>query len=229
MSLSCAHGSLHGYESRLSKEELVAFKSQLERSVYPRGHVVFEQGERPQELFLIHRGLVKITRATLGGREVIVELLFPGDLCGVMCALDCVPYPVSGCCLSEVELSVIPLSRFEALSEQFPGLVTKAVPVCREKMRHQRTMMVGMAVERAEQRAARILLLLADKLGRREANRVVVPRLVDRYEFAQLIGTTLETGVRILSQFRKQGIIEETDYDWTLLEEQAMREMAGDE
>jgi CRP/FNR family transcriptional regulator len=94
-------------------------------------------------------------------------------------------------------------------------------------MRLQRQMLVGMAVERAEQRAARALLLLADRLGRRTPQGLLTPMVLDRQEFSEMIGTTVETAIRVLSRMRRDGIIHEEKHHLVVLDEARLYHLAG--
>lgn len=219
--------SFAGFFDRLSPEEKVAIEPLLRRRAVHRGETLFEQGDEPEWFFLVNRGTMKVCRSSGLGRDVILELLFPGDLCGALCALDNRPYPVSAVALEDGEVCRIAREDFLTLAARMPGILAKAVPDCQEKMRQQRQMLVGMAVERAEQRAARILLLLATRLGQRTAAGVKTPMVLDRQEFSELIGTTVETAIRVLSRMRKDRILLEEKHHFLVLDEERLVEMAG--
>lgn len=217
---------------RLSPDERAALEPLLRRKTLKRGDFMFCQGERPERFFLLRAGCVKVSRSTGTGRDVILEILFPGDFCGALCALDDRPYPVSGVALEEITFDWIPRAEFLAAAETRPGLLARAVPDCQDKMRQQRQMTVGMAVERAEQRAARVLLLLAERLGRRAEDGLQSPMVLDRQEFSELIGTTVETAIRVLSRMRKERLIREQGSTFLILDEARLVTLAqgeGDE
>ena len=212
---------------RLTPDEREAIEPLLRRRAVHRGETLFEQGADPEWFFLVHKGTMKVCRSSGLGRDVILELLFPGDLCGALCALDNRPYPVSAVALEDGEVFRITREDFLGLVARMPGILAKAVPDCQEKMRQQRQMLVGMAVERAEQRAARILLLLAARLGQRTPSGIQAPMVLDRQEFSELIGTTVETAIRVLSRMRKDGILHEERHHFVVLDEARLIELAG--
>lgn len=198
----------------------------LVRKKLVRGETLFRQGDGTKYFFILHSGLVKLTTSSGTGRDVITELLFGGDICGSLCALDCAPYPVTAECVEEAEVTMIPQEAFHELAERQPELMTRSIQCCRGKMRFQREMMVGMAVERADQRAARALLMLAGRLGERTPFGLKMRMPLTRQEFSELVGTTVETAIRILSRFRKQGLIEETGENLVLRDEPELMRMA---
>lgn len=196
---------LSGYLSGLTPSERNALEAHLVSEVLQRGSAVFRQGEPPEWVFIVTRGALKVTRSGTCGRSVITELLFPGDICGGLCALQGCNMSVSGIALEETEILKIPVSRFQQLTEEHPGLLLRALECCRGKFLEQREMLVGMALERVEQRAARALLALLSSAASADSGQTRVA--LTRREFAELIGTTPETAVRILSEFRRRGLI----------------------
>lgn len=174
-----------------------------------RGELLFAQGSTPHSLFLIEEGLLKIECSSGAGRDVITELLFPGDVCGVLCGLDSQPYPVSAVCLSPCTVVEIPKDEFSLLTHEDEAMFGACSDICRVKMRFQRDMTVAMAVERVEQRAARVLVMLAQRLGRTVNGQVELDFPLSRQDFSELIGTALETAIRALSSLRKAGLIQE--------------------
>ncbi|MEK7845388.1 MAG: helix-turn-helix domain-containing protein, partial [Nitrospinota bacterium] len=63
--------------------------------------------------------------------------------------------------------------------------------------------MQTMAVEKVEIRIAKTLL----KLFREQTSEENIPISITRQELADMIGTTVETSIRVLSKFKKKGLI----------------------
>src|SRR5436189_2834149 len=59
----------------------------------------------------------------------------------------------------------------------------------------------------AEQRAARLFLTLADRVGLSTPDGVRIPLTLSRQEIADLLGTTLETAIRLMSRWQKEAIV----------------------
>ena len=206
-----------GFYAQLTPEERDSLQPLLTPRHVLRGGALFRQGDRPEGLFLIHSGCVKLIQSSSHGRDVIMELLFAGDFCGALCTAECTPYSLSAICLEDVEAGFVPRQRFQETALRMPGLLLKATSVCREKMKLQREMAVGLAVESADQRAARALLTLAARLGELQTRGVRLRMPLDRQGFAELIGTTTETAIRIFSRFRRKGFLVEAEDGYLVL------------
>jgi CRP-like cAMP-binding protein len=96
-----------------------------------------------------------------------------------------------------------------------------------ERVHHIHDRVRQMAAERAEQRLARALLLLAEKFGRLEEDHLHLALPLSRQDLAQFIGATFETVSRICSDWERRGYIRTGRKQMSLLDEAAIRELAG--
>lgn len=208
-------------------EEFSELLSRCTATQYAAGDILFQQGEIPVYFFLVQQGLIKIQRSSSQGRDLTVEFLFPGDVCGALCALDGTPYPCTAICVSDAQVGRVTQRDFAQLVSKDPSLMYRACATCRDKMSHQRNFLLGLALEQADGRAARLLCLLALRLGVADGENVKIPRLFDRQALSEAIGTTPETAIRTLSKFRKNGWIKEKGKTLTLTNLAALRELAG--
>lgn len=189
-----------------------------QRRTYQPGQSVFLEGDRSQMVFQVTRGIVKLTRVSSQGRELIVGLAFPGDYLDVVAILDGDTHGVSASALLGNEVELVSVARDRALASA--PLSRALEQVCLQELRQQRDWTVAMALERVETRALNALSMLARRLGQHQGQQVRLRFVLNRQEFAELIGTSTETAIRILSQFRRQGIIRE-EGGWMSLEEKA--------
>ena len=76
------------------------------------------------------------------------------------------------------------------------------INVLGERLRDAQSRLRDLAVERVEPRLGSVLLRLSSKLG------LTLP--FTRQEIADMAGTTTETAIRVMSQFRDRGIVSST-------------------
>ena len=74
-----------------------------------------------------------------------------------------------------------------------------------------------------EARLARFMLKLADDMGQRRPDGIFVPLPLSRQEIADMIGTTIETSIRIMSRWGKDDIVR-TEKDGFLVVDRASLE-----
>jgi CRP/FNR family transcriptional regulator len=90
---------------------------------------------------------------------------------------------------------------------------------------HQRV--EDLSIFGVRQRIARFLIRLADWTGRQERGRIVVPLALSRQELAALVGTTMETTIRVMSGLRQQGLVEPARRGVVLTDRAALELVAG--
>jgi len=172
---------------------------------YDKGETIFREGDPADRIHFVHIGRVKIVKSA-GSRDVILEILGSGEPVGAVAVFERRPFPASAVTLEPSGILSIPEREFFALLEKRP-----------EMMRHLlagltlRLMMVNKRLAdltgSAEQRAARLFLTLADRVGLSTPDGMRIPLTLSRQEIADLLGTTLETAIRLMSRWQKEAIV----------------------
>lgn len=188
------------------------------------GETLYFEQDRPGMVFQVVSGLVKLTRSSGQGRDVMTSLCYPGDLLCTDCGEQ--GCSVRATCVGPTEVAMVPKAAFHMALEQDPGACRCMVDSHQEKIREMSEMVVGLAAERVETRAARALMSLSKRLGQRQGSRILLPMPLSRQDFAEFIGTTVETAIRVLSKFRRGGLVEE-GRGWLRFKEAPLRDVAG--
>ncbi|MFQ5876620.1 MAG: Crp/Fnr family transcriptional regulator [Acidobacteriota bacterium] len=173
---------------------------------YDEGETIFREGD-PARMF--HFGLggkVKIVKAATGGRDVILEILGPGDPIGAVAAYEDRPFPATAVALEPCSLLSVPRQEFFALLAVNPMLARGLLLGLTRRM-IELTRKLAERSSRVEFRIARIFLTLADRIGRAQGRGIVVPVALSRQEVADMAGTTQETAIRIMSRWGKDRLL----------------------
>jgi len=209
----------------LRKEDREALEPLCRMRGFEKGETIFREGDPADRIHFVHIGRVKIVKAA-GGRDVIIEIVGPGEPVGAVAVFERRPFPASAVTLEPSGILSIPEREFFALLEKRP-----------EMMRHllagltMRLMMVNKRLAdltgSAEHRAARLFLTLADRVGLAKGEAVKIPLTLSRQEIADLIGTTLETAIRLMSRWQKDEIVLTEKDGFTIPAVQALRELTA--
>jgi CRP/FNR family transcriptional regulator len=169
------------------------------------GAVIFYQGDDCERVYLVMSGRVKIVYHDRDGREVILEMITPGEAFGGAVLL----FPRHPATAIAMEATVIASFTTEDYSHRLlnhPAATLKLL-----KMLGARHLMMinmqTMAGERVERRMAHILLKLAARAGRQTREGVLITIPLSRQDLADMACTTLETAIRTISRFQKAGLI----------------------
>lgn len=166
---------------------------------YAKGEVLFSEGEPAASVWLVQQGWVRlVTRAPSGRRHTMFILTADEVLCGIS-AFDDAPYSADAVAATAVRVVVLPAALFRDLLTRYPAFAHRVLLIACDRIRHMAAAYSG-AFEPAGDRLIRVLLRLHRQFGRH------LP--VTHRELAAMAGTTVETSIRTLSRFRRQGIVD---------------------
>src|SRR5262245_49627751 len=173
---------------------------------YARGDHLWDEGDPAEALTLIVRGRVKVVRSSEAG-DVILEIFGEGEPVGAIAVYNYIPYPASAVCLEPVTLLVLPRRDYFELLDRNPefarGVIrelTKLVIALTRKVEEMR----GQPVET---RIAQLFLTLAERMGKETREGIEIPLALSRQEVADLVGTTVESAIRVLSRWGREGVL----------------------
>jgi CRP-like cAMP-binding protein len=192
-----------------------------------RGAALYREGAPATRLFVITRGVVKLTRSLADGREVIVELAGTGDVIGEAALIADARYGASAICVHPSSALAIPQEDAIAFVAAQPAAVRNVVALLHDGVRRAQQRVEDMAIFGARQRIARFLLRLADWTGRADSAGVLVPLALSRQELAALAGTTVETAIRVMSDLRRQGLVRSARRGFVVSDRAALTDLAS--
>lgn len=172
---------------------------------YDKGETIFREGEPADRIHFVHIGRVKIVKAA-GGRDLILEILGPGEPVGAVAVFERRPFPASAVTLEPSGILSIPEREFFTLLESRPEMMRRLLAGLTLRLMMVNKRMADLTGS-AEHRAARLFLTLGDRAGIATAGGLKIPLALSRQEIADLIGTTLETAIRLMSRWQKEGVV----------------------
>ncbi len=193
---------------------------------YARGTIVFDEGEAATAFLAIVDGRVKVYKSTPAGKEIILEIFGPGDPLAAVAVYESVPLPASALALDDVTCLRVEQRDFFALLERHPALVRGLLSGLTIRLAELTRRLADLTGARVEARFARLFLKLAHQIGRADRGGTFVPMPLARQELADLTGTTIESAIRIMSRWEKEGVLH-TDKDGFVVLDRAVLEDAS--
>lgn len=213
----------------LARSDVVQINQSFQDRGFDAGTLIYAAGDEAKRLYVVLVGKVKLVRHTLAGQDVLLDLLGPGDFFGTHSVLGEDVYPDSayaqtGCCVISIEAA-----DFQALMHRYPPVALAVLEIVQERLRAAQDLIRQLSAEPVESRIAAALLKLADRMGQIEGGRILIQTPLSRQDLADMVGTTLETASRVVSQFRKAGLIESGRQWIAILDRQRLETLAGPE
>lgn len=193
--------------SRLSADDRRKVAEVSAARTFEKGDRVFSEGDPSEMLFTVVSGRIKVVKAIPGGKELILEILGPGDPLGAIAAYESRPYPASAIALENSVCIASKRGAFMALLETCPSLVRGMLGGFSLRVIELGKRLSEITGSRVEARFAQIFLKLADRLGRPRGASIFVALVLSRQDLADLAGTTMETSIRIMSRWGKEGLV----------------------
>ena len=194
----------------LRQEERDALRPYVRIKSYEEGEVIFREGDPGTVFHFVLGGRVKVQKMTADGRDVILEIMGPGDPVGALAAYEERSFPATAIAIEAASLFSLPRQEFFGVIAANP-LLARGLLVGLTRRMLELTRRLAERSARVEYRIARLMLTLADRVGRAEGGRLVVPVVLSRQEIADMVGTTQETAIRVMSKWGKDGLVETTD------------------
>jgi len=179
---------------------------------FDKGASLFSEGEESELMYTVLSGRVKVVKTTARGTDVILELFGPGDPVGAVAVYESRPYPASAIALEPTTCLVIPRQAFFSLLERSPSLVRGLLVGLTHRLVELTNRLAEVSGGRVEGRLARFFLKLASDMGQPRGEGTFIPLALSRQELADMIGTTIETSIRVMSRWGKDDIVR-TDKD----------------
>jgi CRP-like cAMP-binding protein len=191
----------------LTEDDRRALEPLCELRAYEKGATIFEEGDPAHSIHFLFLGRVKIVKA-VGDRDVILEILGSGEPVGAVAVYERRPFPATAIALEPSGIISIPSREFFALLEKRPEITRRLLAGLTVRLMALNRRMADMTGS-VEHRIGRLLATLAERAGQRGENGTVfVGIALSRRDIADLVGTTVETAIRVMSRFQKEGIVE---------------------
>jgi CRP/FNR family cyclic AMP-dependent transcriptional regulator len=204
--LSCTHRT--GRFCDVSNGTLTSLEAVKFTTVYPKGSLLFVEGEKPRGVFILCSGRAKLTTSSSEGKTIIAKIAEAGEILGVSAAVLNTPYELSAETLEPAQVNFIRSEDFLAMLNRHPDAsmrtaqqLSATVQSAQRQIRN-----LGLAQTTTE-KLARLILDWCDK-GEQTAKGTRLKVLLTHEEIAQRIGTTRETVTRLFSDFKRRKLIE---------------------
>jgi len=174
---------------------------------YRKHNILFHDGDEAKYIYEVISGTIKTTKMLIDGRQQIIGFFGSGDVIGM-------PFNASVACTAEAVTDacvlcypIVQVEKQMACSATFSKTMLKLVHTeLIERMDH----MVSLGRKRPAERVASFLLKCQSKPPVGIPNNRYVELPMSRTDIADYLGLTQETVCRILSQFRRTGLINAT-------------------
>jgi CheY-like chemotaxis protein len=172
---------------------------------YPKKQVLYQEGKRPRNLFLLVKGKVKGIKTNEDGKEYITDLFSDGDFIGFPALIEDKPYDDSAVILEEAEVMMIPKDDFMQMIYGNMDVAAKFIRIITQNVKEKEERLLNLAYSSLRKRVAKALVDIQAKFNAENPSK---PLEISREDFAHYVGTATESLIRTLSDFKSEKLIE---------------------
>ncbi len=188
----------------LNEQDFSEIHTPIDDLAYAADAVLYNEGQQALGLFTLRKGMVKLVRSTVDGRERIVRVLRPGDVLGLE-ALATSRYDSEAVALVDVSVCRIPLSVLHHLSSHSSRLHLRLMQKWQHALKDADDWLADLNFGSARQRVASLALKM------RDPDQPQFTSFFARDDMGAMLDLKLETVSREISALVRDGALKPCD------------------
>lgn len=189
----------------LTKDELIRISGCKTSQTVKKGEVIFEEGDAVNGVYCVKDGVCKLSKLSANGKDQIVKLVVKGDLLGQRSLVGEESANLSAVALNDMEVCFIPKSEIMNDLQNNPKFTLDMLQQMAHDLKESDNIIVDMAQKSVKNRFADVLVYMNENFGVDADGYLSIT--LSREDYANIVGTATESAIRILSQFKKEGLI----------------------
>ena len=189
-------------DTRIPQDLLQQLLMEGDTRRYAAGEILFHQGDASDALYVLLSGQLRVYSSNAGGREVVYNVLEPGDTLGEL-LLDGGPRSASVQAVADSECLMIRGDALRTLVRTYPELAERLMLRLISRLRHATRTIQSLALEGVFER---VTALLEESAHGEEGHRLL-PSYLTQQEIGNRIGATREMVNHVMQRLRREGYI----------------------
>lgn len=207
----------------MSKEELKAVSDSKVSRTVKKGEVIFEEGEKLGGIYCVRNGVSKLAKLSPNGKDQIVKLASKGEVLGQRSVVAEEQSNLSATAVNDMEVCFVPKEVIMGSLHHNPDFTYEVLRHMAHDLREADDVIVNMSQKTVKQRIAEALLYMKNRFG--EDSEGYLSLVLSREDIANVVGTATESCIRILSDFRKEGLIKTSGKRMAIEEERKLQNL----
>jgi CRP-like cAMP-binding protein len=191
----------HFLLGKLNPTEIDALVTYSRVERYPAGETIFAKGAPGQSMMAVLRGTVRISSISLGGREIVFNLINEGEIFGEIALLDGGERTGDATALTDCELLVLRRRDLLPFLENHADICLLLIKLLCRRLRRTSEQVEDVLFRHLESRIAKALLQLAERCPSLDLH-------LSQRELANIVGCSRESVNKQLQTWHRAGLID---------------------
>ncbi|GET30432.1 Crp/Fnr family transcriptional regulator [Prolixibacter sp. SD074] len=190
----------------LTTDEMERLNYEKTCSFYKKGSVIYREGNRLTGFYCITRGILKIYKTGIDGKEQIIRFVKKGDIIAYRSLLSQESACTTAKVIEDAVLCHIPYKTLLYLIDENSKFSLAMLRIVCAELKDANDFITDIAQKTVRERLAEVLLLLKDNFDLDDNKTLQIS--LTREELANMVGTATESVIRLLSEFKHDQLIE---------------------
>ncbi|MEA1887332.1 MAG: Crp/Fnr family transcriptional regulator [Bacteroidota bacterium] len=190
----------------LSKDQIEILNFEKDFRQYKRGDVLYVEGSRISGFYCINKGIIKVFKTGIDGKEQIIRFAKAGDIISYRSVLSNEPACTSAKVIEDARVCFIPSHILIDFVKDNPLFAMEVMKLTCHELGEANEYITDIAQKTVRERLAEVLLHLINDFGLDSDNYLQIT--LTREELANIVGTATESVIRLLSEFKSDRYIE---------------------
>jgi DNA-binding response OmpR family regulator len=173
---------------------------------YKKKQRIYTEGNHPHSLFYLNSGKIRTYKINEIGKELTIGLYNAGDFFGYNALLENTVFKETAETLEECEVSIIGREDFEILINNNKKVAQKFIKMLAQNVTEKEEQLLNLAYNSLRKRVADAVLTLSKKYKVESNSDFIIH--ISREDLAHIAGTTTESLIRTLSDFKNEKLVE---------------------
>jgi CheY-like chemotaxis protein/CRP-like cAMP-binding protein len=188
---------------------------------FNKKEMIYLEGSFPNVLYYVNTGKIKTYCTNEDGKELISGLYAEGEFFGYVPLLSEAPYNDSATAMEDAELTVIPREDFFTLLYSNRDVAQKFIKLLSNNVKEQEERLLKTAYNSIRKRVAESLIRFYETYKGEPGTEIPI----FRDDLAKVVGTSTETVIRTLSEFKDEGLITTSGRRITILNPEKLKNL----
>ncbi len=194
----------------LDSDALRKLDDAAQRRVSSKGGFVYLPGDPSDWVYFLASGRVKVSRLSGGGRELILDLVEPGQIFGETGVLDGAPRETMAEALAPSVILAVTARRFRQFLRANPRILLRFARLLARRTKRIERRLIDVAYQKAPRQLAGLLLQLGRSYGVRDARGLLLRIELSQSALGAFIGVSRELVNHAFSDLRRRGVVDLT-------------------
>ena len=211
----------------MSKEEMMALARMVQEKSFRKKEVIYLAGEPGNHVYLLKKGIVKISKISGDGRELTLAFLKPGEIFGELEAVGETSRDTQAEAHSDLLICVLRRDDLMRMVEMKPWLGIQLSKLIGFRRRVIENRLENLIFRTIPARLASLLLELNREFGEPAGNATRINLPLTHQDLANLIGSARPTVTDVFNEFKAKGIVDVSGKTITVKDLQALKTLSA--